>query len=164
METEEILARFEKKRRRKLDVAKLQKLGFSKSASEVLARIGAQEIAPDFIVPKMDGLVANNTLVPFLPTGWICFAQSGSGDLWAIRREAPEDVAFVDHDQESRAKARPLGITLTQWVELAWFMRERDRSDEEDETPAAKKKRAQEARKFLDSLAKGLSRKYPYRL
>lgn len=164
LQAHEILVSLEKRRGRKLNVAKLQKLGFSESCTEILSRVGAQEIASDFIVPSMDRLVASNTLVPFLPAGWICFAQSGSGDLWAIRREGPEEVAFVDHDQESRAKARPLGITLVQWVELAWFMREFDNQDDEDETPTIKKKRIQGARKFLESLARGLSKKYPYRL
>lgn len=164
MRTDQILAQLAKSRKKALNVAKLRKLGFSESATEILARVGAQEIAGDFIVPNTEGFIGSNTLIPFLPAGWLCFAQSGSGDVWVISRQDPEEVAFVDHDQESRAKARPLGITLPQWVELAWFMREFDNQDDEDETPTAKKKRVRGARKFLESLAKGLSRKYPYRL
>lgn len=143
---------------------KLQELGFSAQAVATLANIGAQEIAADFIVPKTQGFVSNNTLIPFLPKGWLCFAQSGSGDLWVVDSETSNDVAFVDHDQESGAKAQLLGINLAQWVELAWFMREFDEQDDRRAAPAVKKKRVQEAREFLESLSSGLSKKYPYGL
>lgn len=151
-------------KRHSLDIAELQKLGFAPESISVLETIGAQQIAADFVVPKTERFIGYNTRVPFVPKDWLCFANSGSGDLWLMKRDAQTEIAFLDHDQESRAKAQPLGIDLRQWVELAWYMREFDRKWDRHAPEAAKRKQVREGRAFLESLSKGLSKKYPYKL
>lgn len=150
--------------RQALDPSALSRLGFTPKTAAVLEAIGAQRIAGDFIIPATEGLVAYNTSVPFVPPGWLCFAASGTGDLWLLEREPPHGVAFLDHDQESLAKPRRLNLDLGRWVELAFYMRSLDRVWGGLVHDAVKRRSARDTRAFLESLSKGLSKRYPYKL
>lgn len=146
-----------------LDADALRGVGLAEGAVAMLIRIGAQEISGDFRIPDVDGMIANNTAVPFLPAGWVSFAESGSGDLWVLPRGGADDVAFVDHDRESAATAEPLGIRLEQWVQLAWFMHEgADERRAARKDPEARKRRSERARAFLEALSAGLPTRTPF--
>lgn len=162
---EEILSGLELEKKAPLERDALRALGLPDAAAALLARLGAQEIEGDFIVPDMAGMVANNTQIPFLPAGWICFADTGSGDLWLLPRSGEDEVAFLDHDKESSAVAQPMGIGLGQWLQLAWFMRglaAEPRIPRKD--TAARARRAERKRAFLAELSPTLLDRYPYKL
>ena len=143
---------------------RLRALGFSAVTARFLLKHGPRKLASDFVLPSPSRIVSDNTRIPNIPPDWLAFAESGSGDLWLVDRATQKQVAFWNHDRESRAKADPLGIDLVQWLELAEYMREYGKRWRRNEHAGARRDFAREAREFLRSLSPLLAKRYPYKL
>lgn len=143
---------------------RLRALGFSAVTARFLLKHGPRKVASDFVLPSPSRIVSDNTRIPNIPPDWLAFAESGSGDLWLVDRATQKQVAFWNHDRESRAKADPLGIDLAQWLELAEYMREYRKRWRRNEHAGARRDFVREAREFLRSLSPLLAKRYPYKL
>lgn len=139
-----------------------------------LERLGECTIAADFEFLGPRRLREENDLrqtpAVELGTAWWLFSVSGSGDGWLVRRSGGRsEVAFLDHDEETSAKARALGISFTGWLVLADLMSQVERASETDPglvggdfalVPGASRL----VRDLMDGIGKNLSKRYPFAL
>jgi len=105
----------------------------------LLKRLGRNhEFAADFRFLGARDLGPENSLreCPKVGLGvrWWVFATTGTGDGWLVRCSTQSaEIAFLDHDQEFQAEAKPLGIDFKKWVQLADLMRQVERAEDADE-------------------------------
>ena len=144
---------------------------FPESYKHALSRIGPAEFAPDFIWPSTDDLTQENehreAPACHLGQSWWLFATSGSGDGWLIGPS--NEIAFLDHTKERRAKPIPMGISFEQWFQLADLMAQVESVTSADASLLdARFRLVPKFRKILheqmDALAPGLSKRYPFSL
>lgn len=116
------------------------------------------EIACDYILQNLEDANESNYDSFFEESHdtWWIFAVTGLGDSWAMRIDNNNEVAFIDHEQESKAKPYSLSINFKQWLQLADLNRQFEELNGYG-TPLYK-----EFIKKLDSISKGLSKIYPY--
>lgn len=118
------------------------------------------EIACDYILQNLKDANKSNYDSYFEKNHdkWWIFAVTGSGDSWAMSIGNNNEVAFIDHDQESDAEPYLLSIGFEQWLQLADLNRQFEELNGYG-TPLCK-----EFTKKLDCISKGLSKIYPYRI
>lgn len=141
----------------------------------VLRRLGRMhEFAVDFRFLGPRDLVPENSLreCPKVGLGekWWLFATSGAGDGWLLRcsMEAAE-VAFLDHNRESKAEPELLGIEFNQWIQLADLMRQVERAEASSEAVLDAQFRLRPAARrlvkgALAAISPSLPTRYPYRV
>ncbi len=146
-----------------VDLAELKPLGFPPLYLDIIAEVGVQEIASDFILPPSMHIVVENLRVSERSHGWLVFAISAS-DLWLLRRDAADDqVAYLASDVEAGRFAVPLGISLCGWFDLALYM-QRHENAQAKANDAQKRKLKATAKADLEKMSVGLSQRYPYML
>ena len=142
---------------------------------DVLSRVGDVEIAADFRFCTLEQAWQANELRDCpkcgLGTKWWAFATSGNGDAWLLSaaREGRSRVAFLDHDEESSATPRAMGIHLEQWFQLADLISQVERAEDLDRTLTDSRHRtipalARVLRARMNAISRGLAQKYPYAL
>lgn len=141
--------------------------------TQALNRVGDAEFAADFRFRTLEQARHENELRDCpkcgLGTKWWAFATSGSGDAWLLSgtRDGRSRVAFLDHDEESSATPRAMGIHLEQWFQLADLIGQVERAEDLDRTLTDSRHRtipafAKLLRARMNELSRGLVRKYPY--
>lgn len=106
---------------------------------------------------------------PELSEHWRAFGTTGQGDMWLVRRSAPGDVAFLDHDDEGRFRPREMKLSLADWVRLADFFGRfetlaRANRDMLDERHRLRPQHRRDVVAALESIAAGLSKRIPFSL
>lgn len=160
----QILEELEKTRDDAADVGELASLGFPKHYLDLVSRVGVQQIASDFVLPATMHIIVENLRVGPRVEDWLVFAVSASGDGWLMRKR-PEDerVAFLPLDATSTDTPNPIGITLDQWFELAFYMRGYEAASFSASEPDKRKLKAK-AKAFFQTLSPHLFQNYPYAL
>lgn len=118
------------------------------------------EIACDYILQNLSDANESNFDSYFEGdhNEWWIFAVSGTGDYWAMRIGNNNEIAFIDHDKESKAEPYLLSIDFEQWLQLADLNRQLEELDGYGTTLC------KEFIKKLEAISKGLSKRYPYRI
>ncbi|MPQ44530.1 hypothetical protein [Clostridium tarantellae] len=114
------------------------------------------EIACDYIL--QDFKSANESNYEFFEDNniWWIFAETGSGDSWAMKIDHENEIAFIDHDQENEFKPHLLHINFEKWLQLA------DLNRQFEELNGYEISLSKEFMKKLELISKGLSEIYPY--
>ncbi len=161
----ETLSALENTRVEPVDPSVLARLGAPPSYCELIRRVGAQEITPDFWLLSTARIELENLKRNPMPTGWFLFALTGAGDAWLVRTKgSSNETAFLDHDDEVDAKPTPLAIDFLGWLQVARYMRTHEEKIAGTRGPADRLVAVAAAKTFLDVLSAGLSTRFPFAL
>jgi|JI10StandDraft_1071094.scaffolds.fasta_scaffold444293_2 hypothetical protein len=165
LDRKEILAELQRTRTQPVDVEELRSLGFPAHYLELVAEVGVQEIAPDFMMPTSMHVAVENLRNAKRLGAWLVFGVSASGDMWLLDKSPAKDrVAFLPQEEESGANPIDLGIGLHQWFELALFMRTHEAAKARARSESEKRTLKARAKKFLEAMSPKLAEGYPYLL
>lgn len=129
-------------------------------------------LAADFVFLDRVSVMDENARLPVPTAGWWVFGRSGSGDLWLLKARAQDqqsEVAFLDHDKESRARVRPLKISLSEWFQLADLIRQVEDAIDRDPSIEGRDHRLKpplrrQVQSEMERISPGLSKRFPYTL
>lgn len=148
-----------------VDVAELRSLGFPPHYLDLVAEVGVQEIAPDFVMPTSMHVAVENLRNSKRLGPWLVFGVSVAGDMWLLHKDPGVDrVAFLPQEPDAGEHPIPLGIGLHEWFELALFIRKHEAAKAAAPNDAARRTLKQRAKKFLDQMSPALAAAYPYEL
>lgn len=161
----QILAELTRTKTQPVDVEELRSLGFPAHYLALVAEVGVQEIAPDYMMPTSMHVAVENLRNAKRLDGWLVFGVSASGDMWLLDKNPGRDrVAFLPQEPESGEKPLDLGITVDQWFELALFMRSHEAAKAKARSESEKRTLKARAKKFIEAMSQRLAENYPYLL
>jgi len=164
---------FQRMKRRPFKLNPPGSVPLSSVAARVLAELGAGALAADFILPSGAALKRAYKYSDYpsaeLGARWSVIGVSGAGDLWlSSLQDQAGGIAFLDHDQESRAVPRPIGIGPEAWVVVALLFRMFEDAERaarrSPSSRAALRRLARETNRALNAISPGLVRRLPYQL
>ncbi|MFO0616349.1 MAG: hypothetical protein U0414_27405 [Polyangiaceae bacterium] len=160
----QILAELARTRTQPVDVEELRSLGFPPHYLALVAEVGVQEIAPDFLMPTSMHVAVENLRNAKRLGSYLVFGVSASGDMWLLDKDPSRDrVAFLPQEEESGPRVE-LGIGLDQWFELALFMRTHEAAKARAKSESEKRALKARAKKFIETMSRTLAEAYPYLL